>query len=264
MFVGLPVTSFCFVAVLAVLAFCRPVKSNAALIALVLWSVFCNIIHGVDAILWADNTNIHTPVWCDISSRTLLASHIAFAGASLRIALDLEDVSSSRVISEDKYTKRVRRIFNTLLCFLVPMLYVILHLFFQYHRFDIVQNFGCYASVRPSALSFVVMIIPALILCAISFVASGFTVHRIYRSTPSEFAEHLSSRSSLTFFSFWCRLTTTTLVTLATLITSIVTIAAQASYAIPQNDSQDTYHRVFPITVVKDSRSAQAFKEESF
>ena len=66
MFVGLPVTSFFFVAVLAVLAFCRPVKSNAALIALVLWSVFCNIIHGVDAILWADNTNIHTPVWCDI------------------------------------------------------------------------------------------------------------------------------------------------------------------------------------------------------
>ncbi len=148
-------------------------------------------------------------------------------------------------------------------------------LFFQYHRFDIVQNFGCFASVRPSALSLVVMIIPALILCAISFVASGenrgflrsksqaehregFTVHRIYRSTPSEFAEHLSSRSSLTFFSFWCRLTTTTLVTLATLITSIVTIAAQASYAIPQNDSQDTYHRVFPITVVKDSRSAQA------
>ncbi|PBK61583.1 STE3-domain-containing protein [Armillaria solidipes] len=258
MFVGLPVTSFFFVAVLAVLVFCRPVKSDAALIALVLWSVFCNIIHGVDAILWADNTNIHTPVWCDISSRTLLASHIAFAGASLRIALDLEDVSSLRVISEDKYTRRVRRIFSTLLCFLVPMLYVILHLFFQYHRFDIVQNFGCFASVRPSALSFVVMIIPALLLCAISFVASGFTVHRIYHSTPSEFTEHLSSRSSLTFFSFWCRLATTTLITLATLITSIVTIAAQASYAIPQNDSQDTYHRVFPITVVKDSRSAQA------
>ncbi|KAK0473707.1 pheromone A receptor-domain-containing protein [Armillaria novae-zelandiae] len=258
MFVGLPITSFFFVAILAVLAFCRPVKSNAALTALVLWSVFCNIIHGVDAILWADNTNIHAPVWCDISSRTLLASHIAFAGASLRVALDLEDISSSRVISDDKYTKRVRRIFNTLLCFLVPLLYVILHLFFQYHRFDIVQNFGCFVSVRPSASSFVVMIIPALILCAISFVASGFTVHRICHSTPSEFTEHLSSRSSLTFSSFWCRLATTTLVTLATLITSIVTIAAQASYAIPQNDTQDTYHRVFPITVVKDSRSAQA------
>ncbi|KAK0454128.1 pheromone A receptor-domain-containing protein [Desarmillaria tabescens] len=129
MFVGLPVASFFFVAVLAVLAFFRPVKSNAALITLVLWSIVCNIIHGVDAVLWADNTNIHIPVWCDISSRILLASHIAFAGASLRVALDLEDASSARAISEDKYTKRVRRIFNVLLCFLVPMIYVILREF---------------------------------------------------------------------------------------------------------------------------------------
>lgn len=258
MFVGLPIASFFFVAVLAVLVFFRPVKSNAALITLVLWSVFCNIILGIDAILWADNTNIHIPVWCDISSRILLASHIAFAGASLRVSLDLEDVSSTRAISEDKYTKRVRRIFNILLCFLVPMLYVILHLFFQYHRFDIVQNFGCFASIRPSALSFVMMIIPSLILCVISFVASGFTFHRIYCSTSSEFTEHLSLRSSLTLFSFRCRLATTTLVTLATMITSIVIIAAQVAYAVPRTSSQDTYHRVFPIAVVKDSRSAQA------
>ncbi|KAG7448429.1 uncharacterized protein BT62DRAFT_1003145 [Guyanagaster necrorhizus] len=277
MFVGLPIASFFFVAVLAVLVFFRPVKSNAALITLVLWSVFCNIILGIDAILWADNTNIHIPVWCDICEyyAVILVSIDSSVERSIKNTFGVA-YSIRRSIFESfpgprgrfidqgylrrqVYKKSTTDIQHTIM-FSCPhaLCHTPVDLFFQYHRFDIVQNFGCFASIRPSALSFVMMIIPSLILCVISFVASGFTFHRIYCSTSSEFTEHLSLRSSLTLFSFRCRLATTTLVTLATMITSIVIIAAQVAYAVPRTSSQDTYHRVFPIAVVKDSRSAQA------
>lgn len=41
---------------------------NVAVILLVAWLVVCNIIHGVNALLWSGNDDVHIPAWCDIST----------------------------------------------------------------------------------------------------------------------------------------------------------------------------------------------------
>jgi hypothetical protein len=35
--------------------------------SIIVWLIFCNIIHGVNSVLWFGNQADHAPVWCDIS-----------------------------------------------------------------------------------------------------------------------------------------------------------------------------------------------------
>lgn len=43
----------------------------------------------------------------------------------------------------------------------------------QGHRFDIVKDFGCVASIYPSTLSAVMMALPAVIICMVALSFSG-------------------------------------------------------------------------------------------
>ena len=43
----------------------------------------------------------------------------------------------------------------------------------QDHRFDLVQDFGCSASVHPSSPALILIWLPPLIICSISFYFSG-------------------------------------------------------------------------------------------
>ena len=42
---------------------------NVAVLALLGWLLLCNLAQGVDSVVWAGNTVVHTPVWCDIGER---------------------------------------------------------------------------------------------------------------------------------------------------------------------------------------------------
>lgn len=40
---------------------------NVAMLTLIWWLILCNAIQGVNAVVWAGNTETKIPVWCDIS-----------------------------------------------------------------------------------------------------------------------------------------------------------------------------------------------------
>lgn len=86
-------------------------------------------------------------------------------------------------------------------------------LLFQNHRFDILQDYGCAASVYPATVSLVLMWLPPLICCVLSFVLcgmkvcmyengslifcyAGIIVHHSYQISPSQFSQHIHARTS--------------------------------------------------------------------
>ncbi len=120
---------------------------NVATLGLIFWLFFTNIIYGVNAIVWAGNVNDYIPVWCDISERLFLKPKFPFnlrpalatkftAGASYALPLctfcickHLEMVSSSRRASYSVNDRWRRMIFEGVVCFFVPLVFMALRAF---------------------------------------------------------------------------------------------------------------------------------------
>lgn len=146
---NLSAISFVCAAFLAVFIPVRRVRCNVANMAIVSWLVICNLVHGINALVWAGNVDIHIPVWCDIGmfshpawspfseayiiffpvTKVLLGATVALPGACLCISRDLELVASTRKISSDPRVKRNRMLFDLLFCFILPVFYMILRTF---------------------------------------------------------------------------------------------------------------------------------------
>jgi pheromone a factor receptor len=64
--VELPAISFiCFI-FLVVFIPVRRVRCSVVNLAIVSWLSGCNLVHGINALIWAGNVDIRVPVWCDI------------------------------------------------------------------------------------------------------------------------------------------------------------------------------------------------------
>ncbi|KAF9555100.1 STE3-domain-containing protein [Agrocybe pediades] len=176
MALGLVIVSFvCAVAFLVFLPV-RRVRTSVPSLAIVLWLGGCNLIHAVNAVLWAGNVDIHIPVWCDIVTKLLLGVNVALPAAILCIARELELVTSYRKISTDQIVIRNRMILELVLCYVVPVIYMSLHIVIQDRRFDLVRDYGCSASSHPSTVAFLILWIPPLIISAGALVLSGMYV----------------------------------------------------------------------------------------
>nr|ANB67027.1 pheromone receptor [Agrocybe salicacicola] len=152
MAVELSIVSFACAAILVVFLPVKRIRGSVPNLAILLWLGGYNVVHGINAVVWNGNAHTHVPVWCDIVTKLMLGANIALPGAFLCISRHLELVSSSRMISLDKKVIRNRTILDLTLCYAIPILYMSLHVVAQDHRFDLVKNFGCSASIHPSTL----------------------------------------------------------------------------------------------------------------
>ncbi|KAK7030054.1 pheromone receptor [Favolaschia claudopus] len=193
------ILSFLLAALLAVflVILLRRPTVNLANLALVFWLLLGNVIHAVNALVWmsdADTTRI--PIWCDIVTKLLLGISAALPGVCLCSARYLELLASTRKIYPNTYSKRLHALLDIALCYVLPLLYMILHFAVQDHRFDLLQNFGCSASIHRSTPAVLIMTIPLLILCSISLVLCMLSFIHTFRLSPSTFSTHLAARSS--------------------------------------------------------------------
>lgn len=102
-----------------------------------------SLIRGINALIWADNFVIHFEAWCDISvyshyfvmspfTDTLIATKIligftyAVPASALCILRHLECVASTRCVYTSKEDKRRRQVFEAIMCFGIPMVFMAL------------------------------------------------------------------------------------------------------------------------------------------
>ncbi|KAJ7475474.1 pheromone receptor Rcb2 B43 [Mycena galericulata] len=171
---------------------------NVATLAIMFWLFVANMIYAIDAVIWSGNVNIVATVWCDITTKLIIGSNIALPAACLCICIHLEQVASVRLARTSQSDKRRRQIFEALMCFALPVLYMALHYTVQGHRFDIIEDYGCRPTVYFSIPSIFLIWIPPILLSLASLVFGGLALrHFIHRRIS--FAAHLdASRSALT------------------------------------------------------------------
>lgn len=222
--------SFVCAALLALFIPLARVRCNVPNLAIVAWLLGCNLVHGINAIIWANNVDIRIPVWCDIVTKLLVGATVALPGACLSISHRLELASSNRTIPNDPKSQTRRILLEFVLCYIVPLIYMALHFISQDHRFDLIRDHGCSASVHPSTLGLTIMWLPPIILCFASFVLSGIAVHHSFRRPAATFAVHLESRTPLTASIFVRRVTVSLVMTCLLFVVSLFSVFSVSGY----------------------------------
>lgn len=65
---ALAIISFVCAGFFLLFLFADRVRLNTPTSTLITWFFICNLIHGVNAVIWKGNVEIKIPIWCDIST----------------------------------------------------------------------------------------------------------------------------------------------------------------------------------------------------
>ncbi|KAJ3833884.1 pheromone A receptor-domain-containing protein [Lentinula raphanica] len=220
--VALPIVSFFCVVILGALAAGPRIRTDIPQLALVLWLLVCNLIQGINSLIWAGNTDIHVPRWCDLVTKLLLGLVVAIPGACLCISMTLARAHEDKKV-KNASLKRIQHIFDGVFCFLVPVAYMCLHFIVQDHRFNIAENFGCSASVYPANEAIVLMLVPPMLLGIAAFVSSTRAFHNFSRGFKSLDAHN--SATTMSSFPDFSRRASTVMIIGA--VTTIMTVFGQ-------------------------------------
>lgn len=140
----LPILSFLCLVLLIALTLLHANSRNVAVLALIGWLSVCSLIQGVDSVLWAGNTVVRAPVWCDISeycqltyflaslmfriaTKILLGSRVATPAACSSICYHLYFLSSNRGAKRRAY----RSLCEIIFCIVLPLVYMALRELFR-------------------------------------------------------------------------------------------------------------------------------------
>jgi Pheromone A receptor len=137
--IELPVLSFVSIALLILILPGQVHTFSIPSVSIIAWFFLCNLIHGINAILWSGNQNVQAPLWCDIceifahcsdcvlisplASVVLLGAMVALPGCFLCISRRLEAITSIHMVDQ-KRGKTFDRSFEAVVCFLFPALYM--------------------------------------------------------------------------------------------------------------------------------------------
>ncbi|KAF6745598.1 pheromone receptor [Ephemerocybe angulata] len=204
--------SFLCAILLAAFAPVKRVYGEIPAFAIVFWLFLGNLMHGVNSSLFADTVSVSSFVWCDISTKVVLGVNAAVPGAFICIGRRMELISSTRKIHDNPTVKRNTMIFEILLCYIVPVIYMVLHLLAQHHRFDIIEDFGCFAAVHPSTPGVVLVWVLPLLLGAAALLLSSLALKNSLQVSKAAFSVHLESRTPTISASLFIRRVATSIV----------------------------------------------------
>lgn len=182
---------------------------NIGTLSIIAWLFVVNMIYAINAIVWDANVNNPAPIWCDISelqnsllmlsrqtdiylaTKLIIGANTALPLATMCVCKHLALVSSKRVARLDHDDKRRRMIFDAVICFGIPLIFMALRKFLgsifarlnsphgttdyivQGHRYDIVENFGCQPATYFSVEGIIIVLLPPLVLATATLVYAG-------------------------------------------------------------------------------------------
>ncbi|KAI0053492.1 fungal pheromone STE3G-protein-coupled receptor [Auriscalpium vulgare] len=164
-------------------------------LSIIIWLFLSNIIYAVNAIIWSDNVRVVMPVWCDIATKLQMGSNVALPAACLCLCIHLERIASVRQVSIDRKMKQRWFVFDILMCWGLPIIYMALHYVVQGHRFDIVEDFGCRPTTYVSVAAIFLVFLPPMILSMATFIVAGLALRHFFRRRAS-FSKHLQNSQS--------------------------------------------------------------------
>lgn len=164
----------------------------------IFWAGSAALIQAINMTIWADNAINWAPVWCDITSRWIVAQSMGVIIASFIINRRLYLIASVSQVSTSRQERLRAMYFDLALGFGVPIIWVGLYWFIQGHRFDIYEGIGCFYAIPNTILSWFVMTIAPIIVGLISGTYCILTLRAFFKRRK-QFNELMTSNNTLTF-----------------------------------------------------------------
>ncbi|KAM5538798.1 hypothetical protein V8D89_007520 [Ganoderma adspersum] len=170
---------------------------NSGTCLFMIWTSIACLNLGVNAIVWNDNVINRGPVWCDISSRIIVAVGVAIPASSLCINRRLFKIATMRTASISRAEKRQAVLVDLAIGAGIPLLQLVAFHIVNGHRFDIFEQVGCYPYVYNTPLAFPLVYIWPLVIGLCSAVYCVMSL-RAFALRRAQFSEFLSASASLT------------------------------------------------------------------
>ncbi|WFD18225.1 a-factor receptor [Malassezia caprae] len=173
------------IAILAVIVSLLPVAShwrarNFVILGLALWIVIGNINIFVNRIIWMSNAENSAPIWCDFSVKLMSMASFSLPCSSLLISSKLYDIASLKYSKKTTEEKRRQLILELFCITVLPIIYSLLTLVSQGHRFNIVYGRGCEPAVYFSSVSIVIDYGIPVLICISSLIYSVLSLRHFF------------------------------------------------------------------------------------
>ncbi|KAK0186947.1 putative pheromone receptor [Armillaria mellea] len=166
---------------------------NIGTCSYMLWVGVGCLMYFVNSIVWNGNAINWAPVWCDISSRYIIALTVAIPICSLCINRRLYYIATSDTVMHSKKEKHRAIIIDLAMCIGVPVLEMILAYIPQGNRFNIYGDFGCVPAIYQTWVAVVLYLLPPILIGCVSAVYCVLTIIAFNRRRL-QFKEVLASR----------------------------------------------------------------------
>ncbi|KAM5538303.1 hypothetical protein V8D89_008034 [Ganoderma adspersum] len=168
---------------------------NSATCFYMMWSALSCLNGFVNAVVWANDAIDHAPVWCEISTRVTIAASVGIPAAAMCINQRLYQIARVQAVMITRAEKRRAVLMDALICVLFPFIVVALSYVVQGHRFNILEELGCFPALYNTLLTYFLVDWWPLLL---AFIASIYCVLSLlaFNRRRAQFSEFLSSRKS--------------------------------------------------------------------
>ncbi|KAG8682528.1 a-factor receptor, partial [Ceratobasidium sp. 394] len=168
---------------------------NTGTLLYVGWTIIGCVIFLVNSIVWAGNLGDHSPVWCYISTKLLIGLSVGITAASLCINRKLYRISTIKSVVDIRGSKKRDIIFDLSMGVGLPIFVMALHFIVQDHRYDILEDYGCWPVTYNTLLSIPLVFAWPVVISVASFIYAGLTI-RAFLETRRQFAQALSKNST--------------------------------------------------------------------
>jgi pheromone a factor receptor len=151
---------------------------NIATLSIIAWLSAYNIIFGVNAIIWDGNVEIRARVWCDIATKIKIGADAALPGCALCMARQLNRIACGLEMSPKGWRHRAPDI---LLCWGLPVIIMAAHYIVQGHRFDIIEDLGCFPAIYISLPSIFILDLSQFIPGVLALVFCSLALWKLHR-----------------------------------------------------------------------------------
>ncbi|KAG8720620.1 a-factor receptor [Ceratobasidium sp. 394] len=141
------------------------------------WTEVGCIIYFVNSLVWAGNLRNPAPVWCDISTKLIIGLSVGITASSLCINRHLYYITTvHKRGSISPSEKRRTMILDLSFGIGLPVLVMALHYIVHDHRFDILEDYGCWPVIYNTLLAIPLVMIWPIGISVASLIYAGLTI----------------------------------------------------------------------------------------
>ncbi|KAJ3559563.1 hypothetical protein NM688_g264 [Phlebia brevispora] len=170
---------------------------NAGTCLYMIWTSISCFNLALNSVLWHDNAINFAPVWCDISSRVIVAMAVALPAASLCIMRRLYKIASVQIAGISYAEKRKAVMIDLSIGLGIPVLQIVMQYIVSGHRFDIFEDVGCFPFTYNTPVAYPLSLTWPLVIGLVTAIYCVLILRAFFKRRV-QFSEYLSLNSGLT------------------------------------------------------------------